>query len=88
MTTTLEAAARQHLVRPDVAAAVDIAVIVSYQLAVEKEIYQRSEVELLEVLEGVDLELACIRCGCTQFDACPGGCAWVSMEPPICSACA
>lgn len=30
----------------------------------------------------------CIECGCTDDHACPGGCYWVSLEPPICSACA
>jgi hypothetical protein len=28
---------------------------------------------------------ACRRCGCTDDDACPGGCAWVSADE--CSAC-
>jgi hypothetical protein len=29
----------------------------------------------------------CIHCGCTEDRACPGGCHWVSMNPPVCSAC-
>lgn len=31
--------------------------------------------------------LACVRCGCTESRACPGGCWWVSLRPPICSSC-
>jgi len=33
-------------------------------------------------------ELACIFCGCTEAQACEGGCAWISIDPPICSSCA
>lgn len=32
-------------------------------------------------------ELACIGCGCTELAACPDGCSWVSLDPPICSGC-
>lgn len=31
--------------------------------------------------------LKCESCGCTDARACPGGCHWVSLEPPVCSAC-
>lgn len=31
--------------------------------------------------------LACKVCGCTDDRACPGGCYWVSLDPPLCSAC-
>lgn len=31
--------------------------------------------------------MACIRCGCTDDNACPGPCKWVSIDPPVCSAC-
>ena len=31
--------------------------------------------------------MRCIACGCTQERACPGGCSWVSVRPPKCSAC-
>jgi hypothetical protein len=33
---------------------------------------------------------ACRICGCTQFNACPGGCGWVhrSGELPLCTVCA
>lgn len=30
----------------------------------------------------------CQGCGCTDAAACPGGCHWVSIEPPVCSQCA
>jgi hypothetical protein len=32
-------------------------------------------------------KLKCRSCGCTDDRACPGGCSWVSLNPPICSAC-
>ena len=38
------------------------------------------------ILEQVDAEPVCRVCGCTQHNACPGGCYWV--EPDLCSACA
>lgn len=31
--------------------------------------------------------MACSVCGCTDDNACPGGCRWVSIDPPVCSAC-
>lgn len=31
--------------------------------------------------------LACSICGCTDDNACEGGCYWVKLDPPICSAC-
>lgn len=33
------------------------------------------------------MALHCVSCGCTNDNACPGGCSWVSMNPPVCSAC-
>lgn len=33
-------------------------------------------------------EQKCIHCGCTEENACPGGCSWVSKDPPVCSRCA
>jgi hypothetical protein len=30
----------------------------------------------------------CIECGCTEDRACPGGCAWVSPDLDLCTACA
>ncbi|MBR0855444.1 hypothetical protein [Bradyrhizobium liaoningense] len=32
--------------------------------------------------------MACSGCGCTDDQACPGGCWWVTYNPPLCSACA
>lgn len=29
----------------------------------------------------------CVGCGCSTFNPCMGGCHWVSVNPPICSAC-
>lgn len=29
----------------------------------------------------------CQRCGCSGWDACPGGCSWVDSERTICSRC-
>jgi hypothetical protein len=31
--------------------------------------------------------MRCIGCGCTNEQACPGGCSWISHAPPKCSAC-
>jgi hypothetical protein len=31
--------------------------------------------------------LACRTCGCTDDNACPGGCAWYSRRPPLCTRC-
>jgi hypothetical protein len=33
------------------------------------------------------MALICCGCGCTNEQACPGGCSWVSLKPPLCSAC-
>lgn len=30
-------------------------------------------------------DLKCAHCGCTEANACKGGCAWVSTSPPVCS---
>lgn len=30
--------------------------------------------------------LACIYCGCTEDNACEGGCSWYSTVPPVCTA--
>lgn len=29
----------------------------------------------------------CIVCGCTDRRACPEGCGWVSLDPPVCTSC-
>lgn len=44
------------------------------------------------MLRGIDArpataQLICEGCGCTDAAACPGGCHWVSHNPPVCSAC-
>lgn len=36
----------------------------------------------------VEDERACVRCGCTQSRACPGGCSWIPGLKDVCSACA
>lgn len=33
------------------------------------------------------MALKCRGCGWPTEHACPGGCSWVSIDPPICSAC-
>lgn len=33
------------------------------------------------------IKLVCKQCGCTDDRACPGGCAWYSKDPPLCTAC-
>ncbi|MFD5468852.1 hypothetical protein [Streptomyces sp. NPDC127105] len=40
--------------------------------------------------DAVDSESHCVRCGCTDSRACPGGCHWVAnrRDVPLCSACA
>ncbi|MEA4895782.1 MAG: hypothetical protein VB064_11040 [Oscillospiraceae bacterium] len=38
------------------------------------------------ILERVRTEPVCRVCGCTEDNACPGGCCWV--EPDLCSTCA
>jgi hypothetical protein len=45
--------------------------------------------ELLADLERVeaDAEPRCHKCGCTEFEACEGGCGWVHADPWLCSAC-
>jgi hypothetical protein len=31
--------------------------------------------------------MRCIGCGCTENRACVGGCSWLCVNPPKCSAC-
>lgn len=31
--------------------------------------------------------MRCVYCGCSQNNACEGGCHWISIDPPVCSAC-
>ncbi len=48
---------------------------------------QRTVEDVMEALEtaGVDLNRRCRMCGCTELNACEGGCSWV--EADLCSAC-
>jgi hypothetical protein len=39
-------------------------------------------------VRGRAAKLVCEGCGCTNERACPGGCCWISLDPPLCSACA
>jgi hypothetical protein len=32
--------------------------------------------------------MKCVGCGCTEGEACEGGCVWLSTDPPVCSRCA
>jgi hypothetical protein len=45
---------------------------------------------ICEAIDGAPVltaRLVCEGCGCTDDNACPGGCYWVSRDPPVCSAC-
>jgi hypothetical protein len=76
--TSLGAELRQlPVARPDLVAAVDVAIRVSFDFA---------QLQQMDLKGTADLE--CIGCGCTDSCACPDGCAWVSVDPPICSGCA
>lgn len=39
-----------------------------------------------ELINVQEVSAICRRCGCTAWEACPGGCEWV--EADLCSACA
>lgn len=39
-------------------------------------------------LRGASPQRACVVCGCTDWNACEGGCAWASLNPPVCTTCA
>ncbi|WP_429864031.1 hypothetical protein ACJK2Y_00415 (plasmid) [Enterococcus faecalis] len=43
--------------------------------------YQKEQEELNEIFDPDDRR--CRVCGCTQFNACPGGCYWI--EEDLCS---
>ena len=45
--------------------------------------YQKEQEELNEIFDQDDRR--CRVCGCTQFNACPGGCYWI--EEDLCSQC-
>jgi hypothetical protein len=40
---------------------------------------------MIDLGEGGHWPQECRRCGCTNEEACPGGCAWI--EPDLCDAC-
>jgi hypothetical protein len=42
----------------------------------------------LQIQNDLTAEIKCIRCGCSDKRACPGGCSWITKSPPICSRCA
>jgi len=39
----------------------------------------------------IEEPVACIACGCTEYEPCPGGCTWAVMNPEtgnaICTSC-
>ena len=41
----------------------------------------------IDVQNDLGAETKCIRCGCSDERACPGGCAWITKSPPVCSRC-
>ncbi len=45
--------------------------------------YQKEQEELNKIFDPDDRR--CRVCGCTQFNACPGGCYWI--EEDLCSQC-
>jgi hypothetical protein len=34
-----------------------------------------------------DEQAACVVCGCTEDNACEGGCSWALAHPPVCDRC-
>jgi hypothetical protein len=44
-------------------------------------------IDVLDRIARRGRERRCIRCGCTDAEACAGGCVWLSFDPPICSRC-
>lgn len=48
-------------------------------------VLEEAEMRLLEVQETNGLR--CGVCGCTDGLACEEGCGWVSVDPPLCTAC-
>lgn len=53
--------------------------------------YVRAELEQRRMELAHILGIVCVGCGCTQDDACPGGCFWVAFHEDtgdgICSTC-
>lgn len=48
---------------------------------------ERAELDI-QVANDLSAETKCIRCGCSDERACPGGCSWITKSPPVCSRCA
>lgn len=48
---------------------------------------ERAELTIL-IANDLTAQTKCIRCGCSDARACPGGCSWITKTPPICSRCA
>jgi len=45
---------------------------------------------MAEIEKLIHLEPVCIKCGCTEYDPCPEGCAWVFLNKQnegLCSVC-
>lgn len=42
----------------------------------------------LEIGDGVPVMGICRVCGCTELNACEGGCSWTDDDQSVCSACA
>jgi hypothetical protein len=40
-----------------------------------------------DIVCDVPASRTCEDCGCSDLDACKGGCTWVSDDPVLCSAC-
>lgn len=76
---------RLPMERPDLFVAVDIAVTVSFNFHAQVALAAAEE-QQDGIVFGI-IDPACIGCGCTDDAACPGGCSWASLDPPICSAC-
>jgi hypothetical protein len=55
---------------------------------IRRERLTQLENQRFAVASSLDDELECIKCGCTTYCACEGGCHWISLNPPICSRCA
>ena len=50
------------------------------------EAHERSICWRKRFLERAQAEQVCRQCGCTQYNACPGGCGWAEID--LCSSCA
>lgn len=53
-------------------------------VTVERIVSAIDQARLVDVANGAR---QCSQCGCTDGFACPEGCAWATIEPPVCTAC-